>query len=82
MTPRRKAALGLHALAHEIATGERPVTGVRYYIPPAGSRLYPVPVLPEAVHDALCPSTAVNLTDEAEHVHVCDECKLAVEDAA
>lgn len=82
MTHRSKTALGLHALAHEIATGDRPVTGVRWYVPQPGTRLYPVPVLPEAVHDALCPSTAVNLEDPTEHVHICDECKLAVEDAA
>lgn len=75
--------MGLHALAHDIATGDRDTSGIRWYIPSlSGSRLYPVPVLPSAVHDALCPSTVVTLEDPAEQIHICDECKLAVEDAA
>lgn len=75
----RSTALGLHELAHDIATGARAI-GIRWYMPENGTRLFPVPVLPEAVHDALCPSTAVNMTDRDQRVIICDECKLAIED--
>lgn len=78
---RVRRVMGLHALAHDIANGTRP-TGIRWYHPHPATHLNPVPVLPEAVHGALCPSTAVNLTDEAQHLHICDECHVAVEDAA
>lgn len=82
MTERARKAMGLHTLAHDIATGERVTTGIRWYIPAARTRLTPTPVLPESVHTALCPSDAVNLFDEEQRVWVCDECKVAVEDAA
>lgn len=82
MSNRAQKAMGLHALAHRIATGEQPTTGIRWYMPAAGTRLYPTPVIPAPVHDALCPSVAVNLEDPTEHIWVCDECKVAVEDAA
>jgi hypothetical protein len=78
---RNSTALALHELAHNIATGQRKI-GIRWYMPEEGTRLFPVPVLPEAVHDALCASTAVNLEDQQQHVIVCDECKLAIEAAA
>lgn len=75
---RRTTALNLHALAHDIATGARPV-GIRWYNPTDGSRLSPVPVLPEAVHDILCPSTSVNLSDSDQKLVICDACHLAIE---
>lgn len=74
----RTAALGLHALAHDIATGTK-IPTVRWYSPPDGSRLFPVPVLPEAIHDALCPSMACLLQDDEHNVIICAECHLAIE---
>lgn len=76
-----RRAMALHALAHDIATGSRPI-GMRLYHPNPATGLSPVPVLPAALHDALCLSTAVNLEDPDQHLHICDECKIAVEDAA
>lgn len=76
----RAVALNLHALAHDIATGTK-IPGVRWYSPPDGSRLFPVPVLPEAIHDALCISTAVILDDPAHRLHICASCHLAIEDS-
>lgn len=75
----RNIALNLHALAHDIATGTKTPT-FRWYSPPDGSRLFPVPVLPEAIHNALCPSTTVILDDPAHRLHVCAGCHLAIED--
>lgn len=79
MTHRYLRAMGLHALAQEVATGERPITGIRWYNPQPETRLTPTPILPQAVHNVLCPSHAVNLEDVTKHLYVCDECKVAVE---
>lgn len=76
----RNQALALHELAHDIATGTRPITGIRWYTPDAQTGLAPTPVLPAAVHRALCPSRAVVLDDPDAAIHICDECELAIED--
>jgi hypothetical protein len=78
----QQTAIGLHAIAHNIATGQRPINGIRWYHPEAETRLNPTPVIPMAIHDALCPCKAINLTDETARVHVCDECNVAIEDEA
>lgn len=86
----RAVARGLHELADDIATLQRPVDGVRWYEVGTGvigerfrSEVLEngdtLPILPRAAHDALCPSLAVLLHDEAGEVVVCDRCKLAVE---
>jgi hypothetical protein len=85
----RKVAQELRALADDIATGDRLITGVRWYCS-HGYVLdeedrepgHGVPILPRAMHDALCPALAVLLEDEAEELLVCDRCKLAVENGA
>ena len=90
----RAVARGLHELADDIATLQRPVTGVRWYqwrqgegslidtkeIKPLDGEC--VPVVPRAAHDALCPALAVLIHDEGEALVVCDRCKLAVENGA
>lgn len=92
----RAAARGLHELADDIATLQRPVTGVRWYQwfqnEREGSLVSPseiepmdgecMPVVPRAIHDALCPALAVLVDDEDEELVVCDRCKLAVENGA
>lgn len=79
MTHHYVRAMGLHALAQEVATGERPITGIRWYHPQPETHLPPTPVIPQAVHNVLCPSHAVNLEDPRGRVYVCDECKVAIE---
>lgn len=92
----RSVARGLHELADDIATLQRPVTGVRWYQwfqgAGEGSLVFPseinpmdgecVPVVPRAAHDAMCPALAVILHDEDEEIVICDRCKLAVENGA
>lgn len=93
-THARSVARGLHELADDIATLQRPVTGVRWYQwhQGEGSLVFPseikpmdgecIPVVPRAIHDALCPALAVILHDEDEELVICDRCKLAVENGA
>ena len=90
----RSVARGLHELADDIATLQRPVDGVRWYqwFEGEGSVIStaevdalkgePVPIVPRAVHDAMCPSLAVVVDDEDEEVVICDRCRLAVENGA
>lgn len=93
-THARSVARGLHELADDIATLQRPVDGVRWYQRHQGegalvfpSEIKPmdggcVPVVPRAVHDAMCPALAVLIHDEDEELVICDRCKLAVENGA
>lgn len=82
----RSVARGLHELADDIATLQRPVDGLRRYVP--NLSVIPceygdsLPVVPRAIHDALCPALAVILHDEDEEIVICDRCKLAVENGA
>lgn len=78
MNVRSNRAMGLHALAHDYATGRRPI-GIRWYTPDAATLLQAVPVLPDAVHGALCPAYATLLHDANENLIICAECKLAVD---
>jgi len=78
----RKVATGLRNLADDIATGDRPVDVVEWFQQerePDGSAYHPTPVVPMAIHDALCPSLAVRLHDEQAELVVCDRCQLAVQ---
>jgi len=76
----RSVASGLHELAHDIATGDRIVDYVRWYWTEGMPNRSPI--VPRAVHDAMCASLAVLIHDEAEELVVCDRCKLAVENGA
>ncbi len=87
----RNVATGLRNLADDIATGDRPITRVRWYqcdigmlesfeVDPAGGEC--VPIVPRAVHEALCRSTSTLIEDEEHEVIVCGLCKLAVENGA
>lgn len=92
----RAVARGLHELADDIATLQRPVTGVRWYQwfqnAREGSLIRPseikpldgecVPVVPRAAHDAMCPALSVALQDDDAEIVICDRCKLAVENGA
>ena len=93
-THARSVARGLHELADDIATLQRRVDGVLWYqwhkgegavitaneVRPLDGEV--VPVVPRAVHDALCPSLAVLVHDEQEELVLCDRCNLAVENGA
>lgn len=80
----RKVAHGLRNLADEIAMHDRTVEAVEWYWPPAldDERLPPAPIVPRAIHDALCPALSVLLQDEEREIVICDRCSLAVEDSA
>ena len=89
----RSVARGLHELADDIATLQRPVDGVRWYEIGTGVigerfRSEPlengsvIPIVPRAAHDSMCPALAVLIHDEYEEIVVCDRCKLAVENGA
>lgn len=73
----RNQVLALHALAHDIATGERNLS-IRWYSPPDGSRLYPVPVLPQAIHDVMCNCMTSILDDVEQQVYICQVCHIGV----
>lgn len=71
-----KIALGLMKLAVEFADGTRARTHLgRYEHPERGSLV----ILPEAFHDALCGSTAVELDDAAAGIVTCAWCPTAIE---
>lgn len=84
---RRVVAQDLRNLADDIATRDRPIAGVRWYAHGDGDllerapRAYvpAVPIVPRAIHDALCPAIAVLLDDVPNAVMMCDRCFLAVE---
>lgn len=78
-----RIARQLFEFAAEIATHDRPVDGVQWYQEtwsPDGNRS--TPIVPRAIHDALCPKLSVRLEDPAKEIVVCDRCGLAVEDGA
>jgi hypothetical protein len=79
----RKVASGLRNLADEIAMHDRPVELVGWYnLDHPDKPVDAAPIVPMAIHDALCPSlTAVAQDEDLEQV-VCDRCKLAVENGA
>lgn len=77
----------LFEFAAEIATHDRPVTGVQWYRPESPTegvilRHRYTPIVPRAVHDALCPRLSVLIDDQVKEVLVCDTCSLAVENGA
>lgn len=81
----RKVASGLRNLADEIAMHDRLVDTVQWYQrerEPDGTAYHPVPIVPMAIHDALCTSLAVVVHDEQAELVVCDRCQLAVENGA
>lgn len=71
----------LFEFAAEIATHDRAVVGVEWYLP-EGRGGGMVPVLPRAVHDALCPRLSVVIDDQVKEILVCDSCSLAIENGA
>jgi hypothetical protein len=78
----RVIANNLHELATEYATEDRLPGNLIWYFP-ADLDLRPAPVVPRAMHDALCgdaPATIVH--DQRAEVIVCDRCRLAVEHGA
>jgi hypothetical protein len=72
----------LFEFAAEIATHDRPVTGVQWYTSDSWDPQVRTPILPRAVHDALCPRLSVLIDDQAKEVLVCDTCFLAIENGA
>lgn len=77
----------LFEFAAEIATHDRPVTGVQWYRPEAYDsaavlHFRHTPIIPRAVHDALCPRLSVLIDDQVKEVLVCDTCSLAIENGA
>lgn len=87
----RKVAQELRTLADDIATGDRVVDGIAWYSPSDGpvpglasewalKSIEKTPIVPRAIHDALCVSLAVVLEDELDGILICDRCKLAVQD--
>lgn len=76
------AARGLFELASEYAAYERIPVGVDWYRPDLESNLEPTPIIPRAIHAALCPSTSVVLADLKREIVICDSCRLAIENGA
>lgn len=75
-------ARGLFDLASEYAAYERIPMGVEWYRPDFESNLEPAPIVPRAIHAALCPSSAVVLADLKREIIICDTCRLAIENGA
>lgn len=75
-----RVARQLCELATEIATHDRVVDGVQWYRQERGCD--PAPIVPRAIHDAMCPRLSVRMEDPAKELLVCDTCGLAVENGA
>lgn len=71
----------LFEFSAEIATHDRAVEGVEWYYP-EDLNLRATPVIPRAIHDALCPRLSVAIDDQAKEILVCDTCSLAIENGA
>lgn len=78
-TDRSKISRALFEYAAEIATYDRDISGVVWYYPSVESGLRPAPIVPCAVHDAMCVAILPALHDQAREVVVCTNCQLAVE---
>jgi hypothetical protein len=73
----------LFELAAEIATHDRSIAGVQWYTSDSwDERIVHTPILPRAVHDALCPRLSVLFDDQTKEILVCDTCSLAIENGA
>jgi len=75
----RSIANGLNELAGEILTHDRIVDTLTWYYPGDGHTLRPAPIVPRAIHNALCVKLSAVLHDEREEIVICDRCQLAVE---
>lgn len=71
----------LFEFAAEIATHDRAISGVEWYRP-EDLNLRATPIIPRAVHDALCPRLSILIDDPASEILVCNTCSLAIENGA
>jgi hypothetical protein len=83
MMTARAIASALHVLADEYILGDRLPGSMIWYFPEDDLIHRAAPVVPRAMHDALCgDAPATILHDERAEVVICDRCKLSVEHGA
>lgn len=79
------AAAGLFELAAEYASFNRIPMTVEWYQQEReadGSQYAPTPVVPRAIHAALCSRPSIAFEDPEREIAICDTCRLAIENGA